>query len=395
MQSYTSFIRRKVGLVLMAGLVCGQAVEAQSPQSTSNLSTRAYDTTLASDGFGIYHLQFPQFSPDSGTLVSVRISAKTNTMYGFTLRNSDSTAETYSLAVGLQDQFTGGALPSPYSNEVSQSLGDFPLSAGQEVTQAPISLMKNHVSTDTVAVVASFLGTGNVSLQYQAFTFTNLNAVNHADYYYSAGISNTMTFSVQYVFNKAPALLETDLSGWMALPTGPRNVRLSWGAMNETTGRQYVIQRGNSDDNFNDIATLPATADGSMAHYNYPDELPDGFGNAPADHAWFYRLKIIEETGLVSYSATRVVRTEPGSAGLQIFPNPATSYINLVPNQAEATDWQVDILAASGETVQRNVYMQAQTMTVNFQNKLAAGTYFVRATDLKGRTSTISSFIVP
>ncbi|HXD78430.1 MAG TPA: T9SS type A sorting domain-containing protein [Puia sp.] len=396
MQSYIPLIRKKVGLVLVATLISGAALRAQSTTGYSNQDTKAYDTTLSSDGFGVYHLQFPQFSPDSGTLVSVRISALTNTMYGFTLRNSDSVAETYTLAVGLQDKFSGAALPAPYANVSSQSLGDYPLSAGQEVTQAPVSLLKNHVSTDTVNVVANFLGSGNVSLQYQAFTFTNLNSANHADYYYSAGITNTMTFTVQYVYSRGPALLAAGLSGWMAMPTGQRSVQLNWNTENETAGRQYVIQRShNSSDNFTDIATLPATADGNTAHYRYPDELPLGLGNAPDDGGWYYRLKITDQTGQETYSQIRVVRTTAGGHGIQVYPNPATSFVNVVPDQPQASDWQVDIVAASGEVVQRNVFMQSATMTVNFQNKLAAGTYFVRATDLKGKSSVLSEFIIP
>ena len=39
--------------------------------------------------------------------------------------------------------------------------------------------------------------------------------------------------------------------------------------------------------------------------------------------------------------------------------------------------------------------MQSKLMTVNFQNRLAAGTYFVRAIDLRGQRSISSTFLVP
>ncbi|HEV2353708.1 MAG TPA: T9SS type A sorting domain-containing protein, partial [Puia sp.] len=82
-------------------------------------------------------------------------------------------------------------------------------------------------------------------------------------------------------------------------------------------------------------------------------------------------------------------------SGIQVYPNPATSFINVVPKGQEVSDWQVDIVAADGQVVQRNVFEQTKIMTVNFQNKLAAGTYFVRATDLAGKNTVMSSFIVP
>lgn len=382
--------RRNACAALLAGLILGQTAKAQSP---GNPGTRTYDTTLASDGFGIYHLHFPQFNPDSGTLVSIHISALTNTMYGFTLRNADSLSATYALTVGVQDEFSGPALPANYSNVTSQSLGNFPLSPGQQVTQSPVNLLQNHVSTDTVTAVTNFLGTGQVSLQYQAFTFTNLDAVDHAPYYYDAGISNTMTFSVEYQYNKSAGILPSDLSGWTAIPFGQRNVQLSWAATNEPAGRQYVIQRGADDQSYQDIATVPATADGNTAQYRYPDELPVKGDNLESNN-WYYRLQIQDASGQVTYSPIREVKLG-ATAGVQIYPNPATDFINLVPELTDVTDWQVDILSAAGTLVQRNVFMQSRTMTVNFQNKLAAGAYFVRATDLRGKNTVMSTFIIP
>ena len=341
MRVYIPILRRKLCLLLLAGLTLGQAAKAQN---AGNLATRTYDTALTSDGFGVYHLRVPQFSPDSGTLVSVHISAQTNTMYGFTLRNADSQSETYSLTVGIQDEFSGPALPAPYQNVTSQSLGNFPLGAGQEVTQAPLSLLQNHVSTDTLSTVANFLGTGQINVQYQAFTFTNLNAANHASYYYSAGIANTMTFSVQYIYNKTASILPTDLTAWSAVPVGPRTVHLGWTATDETVGRQYVIQRGIDENNFQDITTVPASADRNTAEYQYPDELPAN-ADKNANNSFYYRLQIRESTGTVSYSAIREVKMDGEPETAQIFPNPATTFITVKPDQQETTDWQVDILS--------------------------------------------------
>jgi hypothetical protein len=389
MQS-NSFIRRNVCLALLTGLTLGQVVKAQSG---GNLGTRTYDTALTSDGFGIFRVQFPQFDPDSGTLMSVRISAKTNTMYGFTLRNADSITATYALTVGLQDEFSGPALPATYSNVTNQPLGNFPLTAGAEVTQAPVSLLQNHVSTDTVTAVNTFLGRGQVSLRYQAFTFTNLNSTDNAAYYYNAGIANSMTFTVQYQFQPA-GILPTDLTAWSAVPFGTRNVQLNWTAADETAGRQYVIQRGSDAGSFQDIATIPATADGTTARYGYPDELPLNGDNATGNN-WFYRLQIQDATGQVTYSPIREVKLDAVTTGAQIYPNPATSFINFVPDMADVTDWQVDILSTTGTLVQRNAFMQSKVMTINFQNRLAAGTYFLHAVDLRGGRSISTTFLVP
>ena len=395
MKTNRPLVLKNVCLALLAGLVLGQTARAQGPGNQVN---RALDTALTSDGFGIFHVQFPQFNPDSGTLVSVHISALTNTMYGFTLRDADSVSATYALAVGIEDEFSGPALPAMYSNVTNQSLGSFPLTPGTGVTQAPMSLLQNNTSTDTVTVVTPFLGTGQVSLRYQAFTFTNLNSANNAPYYYSAGIANTITFSVKYLYNKNAGVLPVDLTAWSAIALGPRTVQLSWSAADETPGRQYVIQRGSgsggANSPFQDIATVPATADGSAAQYHYPDELPLN-GNDPANDNWYYRLQIQDATGQVTYSPIREVKLDGLSTGVQVYPNPATNFINLVPDMTDVTDWQVDVLSAAGALIQRNVFMQSKIMTVNFQSRMAAGTYFIRATDLQGQRRISTTFLVP
>jgi hypothetical protein len=112
MGNYCSFLL-KVGLALCVGMVFHQNLQAQC---SNGLSTHTYDTTLTSNGFGVYAINAPQFSPDSGTLVSVKISAVVSSQYGFTLKNASNANASYSLTLGQDDQVSGAALSSPYSS---------------------------------------------------------------------------------------------------------------------------------------------------------------------------------------------------------------------------------------------------------------------------------------
>lgn len=374
---------------LAISLATGLHVAAQAQCNASTLSTTTYDTALISNGFGTYNLSFPQFSPDSGTLVAVRLTATVNSQYGFTLRNADSVATTYALTLGQQDLISGPQLSVPYSNVTTQSMGSYSLNSNQSVTKTPFNLLTNYVASDTVTTISPFLGGGQVSLNYQSFTFSNVSAVNNAAYYYSAGINTNVTFSVQYQFCRGGVVLATGLTTWTANLAGANSVELNWAAANEVAGRQYVIQRSSDNLTYNDIATLNATVDEGSATYSYPDELP-----ASADSSWNYRLQIHDTSGAVTYSPIRnVTLTAPGE-GLQVYPNPATNFINLVPNQQDAGDWQVDILSVNGGLIERDVYMQTRNMQVNFRSKLSAGTYLVRATDLRGQKVVTGSFVV-
>jgi hypothetical protein len=374
---------------LAIGLAIGLHVAAQAQCNASTLSTTTYDTALTSNGFAIYNLGFPQFNPDSGTLVAVRLTATVNSQYGFTLRNADSVATTYALTLGQQDLISGPQLSVPYSNVTTQSMGSYSLDSNQSMTKPPFNLLTNYVASDTVTAVSPFLGPGRVSLNYQSFTFSNLSAVNNAAYYYSAGINTNVNFSVQYQFCRGGVVLATDLTAWTASLAAPNSVQLNWAAANEVAGRQYVIQRSSDNLTYNDIATLNATVDAGAATYSYPDELP-----ASADSSWNYRLQIHDASGQITYSPIRnVTLTAPGE-GLQIYPNPATNFINVVPNQQDAGNWQVDILSANGGLIERDVYMQTRNMQVNFRSKLSAGTYLIRATDLGGQKVVTGSFVV-
>jgi len=374
---------------LAIGLAIGLHVAVQAQCNASTLSTTTYDTALTSNGFAIYILGFPQFNPDSGTLVAVRLTATVNSQYGFTLRNADSVATTYTLTLGQQDLISGPQLSVPYSNVTTQPMGSYSLDSNQSMTKTPFILLTNYVASDTVTAVSPFLGAGRVSLNYQSFTFSNLSAVNNAAYYYSAGINTNVTFSVQYQFCRGGVVLATDLTAWTASLAAPNSVQLNWAAANEVAGRQYVIQRSSDNLTYNDIATLDATVDAGAATYSYPDELP-----ASADSSWNYRLQIQDASGQITYSPIRnVTLTAPGE-GLQIYPNPATNFINLVPNYQDAGDWRVDILSVNGGLIERDVYMQTRNMQVNFRSKLSAGTYLIRATDLRGQKVATGSFVV-
>lgn len=385
----------KVGLVLCIGMMFHHPVQAQNSNA---LSVHTYDTALTSNGFGTYNINVPQFSPDSGTLVSVNLSATVSSQYGFTLTNADNQAATYTLTLGQDDQITGNALASPYSNIMTKQINSYPLTSGQVHTEAPFAFLTNHVSNDSITGnVAPFLGSGMVPLSYLSFTYTDLSTVNNATYSYSANISNTIHFTVKYYFLGGGAgntVLATTLTRFSAALSAPHIAGLTWAAVNETANRVYDVQRSRDGQNFTTVNSITAQGDASGADYSYTDNLADSIsGNV------YYRLQIHDEAKQ-SFSAIQQVNVEGvprvaanATAGVRVYPNPATSYINLQTGQ-EPGDWQVDIIAASGAVVQRTQAMASSTIYVPFNSKLAAGTYFVRLTGMHGQQPVMVPFVI-
>jgi hypothetical protein len=357
-------------------------------QCVNNLGTRTYDTSLVSNGFNIFSLSFPKWSPDSGLLVSVKMSVEVSSQYSFTLKNADMQTATYQLSVGQEDQFSG-TMMTPYTNLTPpQMIGSFPLLPGQTISQGPFTFLDKHVSSDSITTVAPFLGGGMIDISYMSFTYTNLSTINNAMYYYGATIANSMHFSLQYLYCKSGGVLATNLTRWAAELQAPRTARLEWSAVNEVPGRLYYIQRSSDGVSFTDIASLPAKADNPSQDYALSDPLPESAGGS-----FYYRLRM-DDQGSLSYSAVRQINLTSDLQGLRVYPNPAVDFINIDPGQAAAGNWQVDILSANGSLIQRETFAQARTMHLNFRTKMSAGTYFVRALDLRGQKGFTSSFIV-
>ncbi|HXB94616.1 MAG TPA: T9SS type A sorting domain-containing protein [Puia sp.] len=376
----------KVGLALCIGVISRLPGKAQC---SGTLATHTYDTLLASNGFGTYPINIPQWSPDSGLLVSVKLSAKVSSQYGYTLRNAASLPASYALTLGQWDQFTSPALSTPYSNIMSRYIDSFALTPGQSVSNGPFAFLDNHVSSDSITNnVAPFLGPGKVPLSYMSFTFTDLNSYDNATYYYSANIANTMHFTVSYLYCQDISVLAVKLTNWSVQLTSPRVADLRWTAANETAGRSYDIQRSSDNQNFTTIHTV-AAIDGQLEDYDYTDNLPDsGSGN------WFYRLQI-NDNGGQSWSSVKEVSTGAGAATSEfvVYPNPASTYINVSTGGAVG-DWQADILAADGRLVQLGSFQHTALLNIVFKSRLAAGEYFIRLTDMKGQKSQTRSFVV-
>jgi archaellin len=93
---------------------------------------------------------------------------------------------------------------------------------------------------------------------------------------------------------------------------------------------------------------------------------------------YFYTAAKKPESAIQLKTADRPINDK-----LTLYPNPAQDYIQLSFNNLAGSDWQVDILAADGHVVQSNRYSNVTQARVDFTNKLAAGAYFARVTDIR------------
>jgi len=370
--------------LLCAGLLLHDRVSAQC---ASNLSTRTYDTVLTGPGYGTYHLSFPKWSLDSGLLVSVKVNAQVNVAYGFTLKNVDVLAGSYTIWVGREDQITSASLPAAYDNITEQKIGVYPLNPGDQVAVPPFPFLSNYNNVDSFSNgTAPFLGTGKVNFTYSPVTYTNIHTSNNASYSYHASASEVTRFSLTYTYCNVDVILSKDLMSFTAVAKDLAAVQLDWRVTGDEKDRLYEIQRSENGRDFITIGNQPSIT--AATAYTYTDR-PAAAGK------WYYRLRITTATS-VAYSPVKEVTLDRDGhqAKLTVYPNPAVSHINLVlPGDAsQPGDWRVDILSADGRLVQRAAFFHTNTFFINFRQHLSPGIYFVRATDLLGRVSQVTSF---
>jgi type IX secretion system substrate protein len=376
----------KMGLALCLGILIHTACLGQCD---SNLSTRTFDTTLTGNGFQTFKLSFPQWDPDSGLLVSVKLSAQVSSMYGFTLTNEGaaSSAYPYSLTIGQEDVISGSALSSPYTGLTYQNIGSWSLSPDQSVTYAPFVFLNDHITSDSItSAVTPFLGTSQVNLSYMSFTYTDLTAENNSTYQYTDNISNAMKFSVQYLFCQSGGVLATNLTAWSAQLVNPGQVRLSWTDAVAVAGRQYGIQRSTDGQIFTTITTITAEPGSASNDYSYMDRLPEGVSGT-----LYYRLQLID-AGQTSLSPVRTVTIPREDHTLRVYPNPATSYLDLTTGQPPG-DWLIEIFSAAGNLVQKQLALQSSNIHISLNINISSGVYFIRATDLRGQRNYTASFV--
>ena len=373
---------------LCLALCIGMLVHSRSYGQCQNyLVTKSYDTTLSNNGFGFYTLPFPQFDPDSGLLLSVKFSANVNSTYAFSLTNINPVPVTYNLTIGQKDMYMVSGRSSVLIT-TPKPIGTYTLASGESESQTAFPFMTNNITADSITnAIGPFMGHSSVSVQYMSFAYVDLSTSDHSAYKYQNSISSTTKFSMSYLYCRSGIVLATDLTRFTANLAAPLTVRLDWSAVNETAARQYQIQRSEDGHSFTTIATILSNGDLNATDYTYNDVLPNGTGGNI-----FYRLQIIDKEKS-TWSPVKQISVESPGKSLRIYPNPATDHIDIATGTSNS-DWQVDILSASGGLVQRADFLQANLLHLPFNTRLSTGTYFARITDLRGQRVFVSNFIV-
>ena len=147
-------------------------------------------------------------------------------------------------------------------------------------------------------------------------------------------------------------------------------MNIGWEVTDEVNVNKYEVLYSIDGVNFNTLGSKNATGSRTYGYTHI----------SPASGINYYRLRTVDNDGRVSLSDVRKV-TFGKNGAVVVFPNPATSIVNLSLS-ADLVNKSVKVLviAMDGKVVlQSNIARTAQTETINV-SKLPAGTYVVSIT---------------
>jgi CshA-type fibril repeat protein len=151
--------------------------------------------------------------------------------------------------------------------------------------------------------------------------------------------------------------------------------QLNWTTNNEKNASELVVMRSLDGNNFQSITTMPALSK-SQGAGNYQYQFID---TDPQDGDNYYRIIIKDDVGAQKVSNT-IVLNKSNEEVVKLYPNPATSEINLQFTLQQQNAVTIKIADASGKTVRiievaSTIGATVVTLDVS---ELASGTYTVQ-----------------
>ena len=162
---------------------------------------------------------------------------------------------------------------------------------------------------------------------------------------------------------------------------------IKWSTLSEQNTSHFIVERSLDNTNFTATGNQVAAAGNSAEKREY--EMPDNVSSLMQKDVIYYRVKLTDLDGKISYSNTVVVRLSQ-KPGVTIWPNPFQSYITIGISTTRETTLDIKLVDVNGRNI-RNLSQRAPkgTSQVNISNldQLPAGVYLVEITDkLAGTT---------
>lgn len=152
-----------------------------------------------------------------------------------------------------------------------------------------------------------------------------------------------------------------------------KKVTLTWNATEDAGVYSYEIERSADNTTWNTIGSV--AAHGTAGTFDYQTVDPK-----PLKGISYYRLKIIESSGMNRYSPIKPITFTEFNLNLTIAPNPAKDKTSLLININEANEAAIEIVNMQGRSIlKRSERLNTGNNTIEFPlDAFVSGVYIVR-----------------
>ncbi|MEO8404965.1 MAG: T9SS type A sorting domain-containing protein, partial [Chitinophagaceae bacterium] len=183
-------------------------------------------------------------------------------------------------------------------------------------------------------------------------------------------------------WRNALLILPLKLSSFTAKQNGSIIV-VEWTTENEENVSHFELERRGDGKNFSTLGNVAATGtNNGPAHYSYVDQQPLPDRN-------YYRLKMVDNDGRVSYSNVLLLSTNSNVKGINIYPNPVSSQFQLVFQQMPKADYRMELLNTTGQVIKMysvKVSSANQAMLITRESLWKPGVYLLRITNVTDKS---------
>ncbi len=321
------------------------------------------------------------------------------------LPETDPTTMNYIKVAGPYGPFTW-TIPTTGFKNIIVSFAIYSSSKGSKINTITYTLDGKKWDSAGMIMVHNDYGSGSLVSKTTTgkgtYILTNLTGTPMdsigLDFSNIPGANNNPLFQVQTTFDPAatagndrynnlavdgiPSTLALSLQSFTGSIAGTQ-ANLNWNTLNEVNTKSFTIEASTDRVNFSKVGSVPAKNIAGLNSYNFNVASPTA--------TTYYRLKITDKNGSVSYSSI-VVLNSAASFKLNVFPNPAQNVLNVTVVNNKNKTALVQVVNTLGKVVkQQTVQLVVGTNSVSLAiDDLARGSYTVV---IKGDTMQQKQFI--
>lgn len=164
-------------------------------------------------------------------------------------------------------------------------------------------------------------------------------------------------------------VLPIKLLSFSALLQNVNTAKVQWQIATAEDGSKYELERCIDARSFKSINLQ--TGNASLTQFSYAD-------NALGNSTYYYRLKMIDKDGKVTYSNVAIVKVGSKEQGVSVYPNPVKKGESLQLSLQNITANKIEIINTMGQVVYSNAAKQTGSFGIPISSSFATGQYTVR-----------------